>query len=244
MTEILAIIPARGGSKGIPHKNIRSFAGKPLIFYSIKTALNSKLISRVIVSTDDPKIRNVAIKFGAEAPFLRPKKYALDLSPDFPAFVHALTWLNKNEDYRPDIVVHLRPTSPLRNITRVDRAIELLLNHPKADSVRAVIIPSQNPFKMWSIQKNGFMKPLVQSKYKEAYNMPRQLLPKVFWQTGYVDAVRASTILKKHSMTGDYILPLLLNPDEWIDIDIPGDWKKAEEKVGFKPKHRSTSSAG
>ena len=244
MTEVLAIIPARGGSKGIPRKNILDFAGHPLLTYSIAAGLNAKSINRVIVSTDDMEIAEIARCYGAEIPFLRPAQYAQDNTPDLPVFVHALQWLIRHEDYRPDVVVHLRPTSPLRRVKQIDASVQLLLDHPKADSVRTVITPSQNPFKMWTIQANGFLKPLIKTKRQEAYNLPRQALPKVFWQTGYMDAIRTSTILEKHSMTGNRILPLVLNPSDWIDIDTPDDWQKAENlllsgkitfsKLGFK----------
>ena len=244
MTEVLAIIPARGGSKSIPRKNILDFAGHPLLAYSIAAGLKAKLVKRVIVSTDDKEIAEIALHYGAEVPFLRPAQYAQDDTPDLPVFVHSLQWLIKHEDYCPDIVVHLRPTSPLRRVKQIEAAVQLLLDHPEADSVRTVIIPCQNPFKMWTIQADGLMKPLIKTKHKEAYNLPRQALPKVFWQTGYVDAIRTSTILEKHSMTGKRILPLVLNPGDWIDIDTPDDWQKAENlllsgkitfsKLGFK----------
>lgn len=244
MTEILAIIPARGGSKSIPRKNILDFAGHPLLAYSIAAGLTAKSINRVIVSTDDKEIAEIARRYGAEVPFIRPAKYAQDDTPDLPVFVHTLQWLIRHEGYRPDAIVHLRPTSPLRRVKQIDASVQLLLNHPEADSVRTVIVPCQNPFKMWTIQTNGFLKPLIKTKRKEAYNLPRQTLPKVFWQTGYVDAIRTSTILEKHSMTGNRILPLVLNPDNWIDIDTLDDWQKAEnllvsgkitfKKLGFK----------
>src|SRR3989344_749868 len=113
-SRILALIPARGGSKGVPGKNIRLLAGAPLIAHSIRAAQESNYIDRVIVSTDDEKIAEVARIYGAEVPFLRPKEFAQDLTPDYPVFEHCLQWLAANENYRPDIVVHLRPTGPLR----------------------------------------------------------------------------------------------------------------------------------
>jgi CMP-N-acetylneuraminic acid synthetase len=114
MTETLALIPARGGSKGIPRKNIKSFAGYPLIAWSIAAAKQSSLVTRVIVSTDDEEIAAVAREWGAETPFLRPDELAQDKTTDLPVFEHALKWLEDVEGYRPDIVVQLRPTSPFR----------------------------------------------------------------------------------------------------------------------------------
>ena len=123
MTEILALIPARGGSKGIPRKNIRDFAGYPLIAWSIAAALQAKSISRVIVSTDDREIAEVARQYGAETPFMRPQELAQDRTTDFPVFVHALKWLEDIEAYSPKIVVQLRPTSPIRPVDCVDSAV-------------------------------------------------------------------------------------------------------------------------
>ncbi len=145
--EVLAIIPARGGSKGIPRKNIRNFAGYPLIAYSIAAGLQAKYITRVIVSTDDEEIAAVARQYGAETPFLRPVEIAQDNSTDLPLFEHALQWLNSNEGYHPEIVVQLRPTSPLRPLTLVDDAVKLLLETPTADCVRGVVSAGQNPHK-------------------------------------------------------------------------------------------------
>jgi CMP-N-acetylneuraminic acid synthetase len=226
--QVLVLIPARGGSKSIPRKNIRSFAGHPLIAYSIAAGLSAETVTRVIVSTDDEEIAAIARHYGAETPFLRPQEYSQDQTPDLPVFLHALHWLEANEDYRPEIVVQLRPTSPLRRVHHIDQAVYSLIEHPEADAIRTVCVPFQNPFKMWRIVENGLMKPLIETKYKEAYNMPRQALPEVYWQTGYVDAAWADTILNKNSMTGDHILPLVIDPGEWIDIDSPDDWRRAE----------------
>jgi CMP-N-acetylneuraminic acid synthetase len=227
-TEILAIIPARGGSKSIPRKNIRSFAGHPLIAYSIAAGLAAEAVTRLLVSTDDEEIAAVARRYGAETPFLRPPEFAKDQTPDLPVFQHALHWLEQHEGYRPEIVVQLRPTSPLRQVWHIDQAVYRLLERPEVDSVRAVCVPFQNPFKMWRIDPDGFMQPLIQTGYSEPYNLPRQALPDVYWQTGYVDATWADTILKKNSMTGEYILPLIVDPGDWIDIDSPSDWRNAE----------------
>src|SRR6266545_922025 len=138
MTEILALIPARGGSKGIPRKNIRSFAGYPLIAWSIAAAKQSELVKRLIVSTDDEEIASVARQWGAETPFLRPTELAQDKTTDLPVFEHAIQWLEKNEDYYPEIMVQLRPTSPIRPKGILDHAVHILLEHSDADCVRGV----------------------------------------------------------------------------------------------------------
>jgi CMP-N-acetylneuraminic acid synthetase len=227
--ETLAIIPARGGSKSIPHKNIRLLAGFPLIAYSIAAGRAAELVSRVIVSTDDAEIADVAREYGAQVPFLRPAEHAGDGTPDLPVFQHALQWLAANENYHPEIVVQLRPTSPFRRVWHIDQAVMRLIEHPEADAIRTVCTPFQNPFKMWRISPDGVMHPLIElSSIPEPFNMPRQALPEVYWQTGYVDAAWADTILAKNSMTGSRILPLVINPSEWIDIDSVDDWRRAE----------------
>lgn len=233
MTETLALIPARGGSKGIPRKNIRLFAGYPLIAWSIAAAKQSELVTRIIVSTDDEEIASVAREWGAEAPFLRPAEISQDKTTDLPVFEHALKWLEEVEGYRPDVVVQLRPTSPIRPKNMLDDAIRILLNHKDADCVRGVVPAAQNPFKMWRF--NGEDKPLNPllevDGIKEPYNAPRQILPPVYWQTGHVDAIRVSTILQKHSLTGDVIYPLLIDPKYTVDIDTLSDWAKYEALV-------------
>lgn len=250
MSQVLALIPARGGSKSIPRKNIRPFAGHPLIAYSIAAGLFAETVTRVIVSTDDDEIAAVARRYGAETPFLRPDEYSQDNTPDLPVFQHALNWLEEHEGYRPEIVVHLRPTSPFRRVSHIDEAVYRLMARPEADAVRTVCVPFQNPFKMWRIEPDGFMRPLgVELGIShEPYNQPRQMLPEVYWQTGYVDVAWSDTILVKDSMTGERILPLIIDPSQWIDIDSADDWRRAErllesgeitfEDLGYKIENR------
>ncbi len=216
---IIALIPARGGSKSIPLKNIKLFCGKPLIVHSIEAALACPSINRTIVSTDSDKIAGISRDAGADVPFLRPEEHSQDDTPDLPVFIHCLEWLKRHEDYEPDIIVHLRPTSPLRTAEMIEKAIQALVDDPEADAVRAVCEPSQNPFKMWEIGKDGFMSPLVKTNITEQYNQPRQKLPMVYWQNGYIDVTRRRTLLEKNSMTGDKIKPLIVENSDIIDID-------------------------
>ncbi len=230
-TEVLAIIPARGGSKGIPRKNIKPFAGYPLIAYSIAAGLQSELTTRVIVSTDDEEIAAVARKWGAQTPFLRPAEFAADNTLDLPVFQHALKWLKEHEGYVPDVVVQLRPTSPARPVGMVDEAIRLLLDHPEADSVRGVVPADENPHKMWRVDtETGLMHGLLKVEgIDEPYNAPRQKLPPVYWQTGHIDAIRPErTFMAGDSMSGKNIMPLFLDPSYTIDIDTPFDWMRYE----------------
>ena len=228
--EVLAIIPARGGSKGIPRKNIRDFAGFPLIAYSIAAGTQSKTVTRTIVSTDDEEIAAVSRTYGAETPFLRPAEYAQDNTTDLPVFQHALGWLRDHEGYSPDVIVQLRPTSPVRPRSCVDDAVNLLLAHPEADSVRGVVEADQCPYKMWLIDPlKGFMNPLIGVEgISEAYNAPRQQLPKAFWQIGHIDAIRPQVILEQNSMSGKVIMPLVMDPRYTVDIDTLRDWQQAE----------------
>lgn len=228
---VVAIIPARGGSKGIPHKNIKRFAGYPLIAYSIAAAQQSRYVTRIIVSTDDPEIAAVARDWGAETPFLRPAEISGDTTLDLPVFQHAVRWLEENEGYRSDIVVQLRPTSPFRTPGLIDEAVQRLIDHPEADSVRGVVPSGENPFKMWRIDEaTGQMHGLLAvDGVDEPYNSPRQALPKTYWQTGHIDAIRPErTFMAGESMSGKVILPLHLDPSIKVDIDTPADWERYE----------------
>jgi len=166
---------------------------------------------------------------GAEVPFLRPAELAQDLSVDLPLFTHALSWLKEHENYRPDVIIQLRPTSPIRPVELVDGAIQLLLDHPEAHSVRGVIPSGQNPHKMWQIEKDGCMKPLLPiDGVSEPFNAPRQELPQTYWQTGHIDAIRTSTVLDLNSLSGTVILPYIIDPAFTVDIDSLRDWSRAE----------------
>lgn len=220
-SEVLAIVPARGGSRGLPRKNVKELGGCPLIAYIIATSLRARTVSRVIVSTDDGEIAEIAVRFGAEVPFMRPIELAADDTPDLPVFLHALEWLETKENFRPEIIVHLRPTSPFCRPEEIDLGVQLLLGCPETDSVRMVCPPFQNPFKMWQIGDDGFLVPLTNIPISEPYNQPRQKLPPAFLQCG-LDIIRRRTILEQKSMTGHKILPLVSSRsdwDNWVDID-------------------------
>lgn len=218
--EVLALIPARGGSKSIPRKNLLVLAGKPLIAYSIEQALASRHITRTIVSTDDAEIANVARAHGAEVPFMRPAEYAQDDSTDLDVFHHALATLRDRDGYTCDCVVHLRPTGPLRRVAVIDEAIETLLQATDADSLRSVSWPAQTPYKMW--RRNGpYLEPLLRLEgTAEPQCQPRQALPEVFWQNGYVDIVRPRVILEQRLMCGTRVIPFVTRGPV-LEIDYP-----------------------
>lgn len=228
--EILALIPARGGSKSIPRKNLVVVRGKPLIAYSIEQALASRHITRTIVSTDDDEIADVARRFGAEVPFIRPAELAQDDSRDLEVFRHALNWLLEIERYRCELVVHLRPTGPVRRVSLVDDAIERLLADSSAHSLRAVSRPIQSPYKMWRIT-DGYLTPLLHVEtMPEAHSAPRQHLPEVMWQNGYVDIIRPSVVLEAGSMVGTRILPFIVD-EPVVELDYEDSLPALEEAL-------------
>lgn len=231
--KILAIIPARSGSKGLPGKNIKPLLQHPLIGYSIKAALESEHITRVTVNTDDEEIASIAKNYGAEIPFIRPAYLAEDLSTDLEVFTHQLQWMKENENYVPDIIVQLRPTSPVRFVKWIDEAIEKLLQS-NADSIRAVTESPLTPYKMWRLTGEDAMQPLLQEpSIKEAYNQPRQNLPVIYWQTGTMDVIRTNVITELSSMSGKTILPFIIEKKYAIDIDDVNSFYKAEEIIQY-----------
>jgi CMP-N-acetylneuraminic acid synthetase len=228
---VLAIVPARSGSKSAPHKNVASFRGRPLLAHSVEHGLRARNVDRVLVSTDSPRYRELALAAGAEVPFLRPDELSHDHSTDLEVFIHALRWLESHEGYAPDLVVHLRPTAPTRQVVDVERAVELLCGDAAADSVRSVVEAPDTPYKMWRPGADGALRPLLSGPLPESYNLPRQLLPTVYLQNASVDVVRAR-VIREGSMTGTRVLPYVMDRmadvDQWpelarLDLTPPGE---------------------
>jgi CMP-N-acetylneuraminic acid synthetase len=231
MTEVLAIVPARGGSKGLPGKNLRLLAGHPLLAYGIAAGLQAKLVDRVICSTDSEEIAEVARQYGAEVPFLRPTAFAQDESPDIDFFNHAITELDKS-GYRPDIIVQLRPSDPIRRQGLVDDAVQLMIDNPDAHSVRSITEPDYSPYKMWVINESGTLDTLLQLPgVSEPYNLPRQELPEVWWHIGVLDLVRTDVVTETNSLSGTIILPLKVDRAASADIDTFDDFERAEKLI-------------
>jgi CMP-N,N'-diacetyllegionaminic acid synthase len=232
--KILCLIPARSGSKGIPNKNIKLLNGKPLLAYSIEQAQASSYSNnmRIILTTDSEEYAEIGKKYGAEAPFIRPNDISQDLSTDLEFIKHALAWLSINENYNPDIILQLRPTQPHRKISDIDIALNMFIeNMEKYDSLRSVVEFEKSPFKMYTIGNNTLV-PLfntVGDIIIEPYNQCRQILPKTYLHNGYIDIVKAS-IVKHDKISGDRILPYIMNINDTIDIDYEEDWKNAESK--------------
>jgi N-acylneuraminate cytidylyltransferase len=227
--QVLAVIPARGGSKGIPRKNLQLLAGKPLVAHAIETGRAARLVTRVVCSTDDPEIAALARAAGAEVPFLRPAELARDTSEDWSVFVHVLDWLEREEGWRPDLIVNLRPTSPLRRPSHVDGAIELLLQ-TGADSVKAVCLARQHPHKMWLRQGDGAIEPFLKTAFRltRGPDVPRAELEDVYWQNGVVDVTRREVIRDQRVMIGRHVAGLVTETADSIDIDTTLDLLLAE----------------
>lgn len=228
--EVLAIIQARGGSKGIPKKNIKILAGKPLIAWTIEEAKKSKLLTRLIVSTDDEEIAQIAKQYGAEVPFMRPAEFAQDLSTSLDVNLHALEWLEKNENYIPDAVVMLPPTTPLRLVADIDKAVDILLKSPDADSVKPIMEGAKHPYK--SLKINGeFVEPFLPKEitgHDEPYDLPRQIFPNAYIYTGVLQAMWRKTLVEQKSMTGKKAKYFLMDPENCINIDSPTEFELAE----------------
>ena len=220
--KILCIIPARSGSKGLSDKNIMDFKGKPLLSWSIEHAQQSKYSKnmKIIVSTDSEKYAEISKQYGAEVPFLRPSNISGDMSTDFECIKHCVDWLKENENYEPDIILHLRPTQPCRKIEHVNLAIETFINNRcKYDSLRSVIPVEKSPYKMYSIN-NDELKPLFceVNNIKEPYNQARQLLPQCYLHNGYIDILNTD-ILTNNTISGTKMYPFVMDMDNNIDID-------------------------
>jgi CMP-N-acetylneuraminic acid synthetase len=226
---VLALVPARGGSKGIPRKNLQLLGGRPLVTHAVTAGLHASLVTRVVCSTDDAEIAEVARAAGADVPFLRPVELAADASEDWPVFGHALDWLEHHEGWAPDLVVNLRPTSPLRTAAHVDAAIRLLLE-TGADSVKAVCLARQHPHKMWLRQADGLLEPFLKTPFRlsRGPDVPRAELQDVYWQNGVVDVTRREVIREQGMMIGARVAGLVTAPEESIDIDTPLDLALAE----------------
>ncbi len=223
---ILAIVPARGGSKGIPRKNIYPLCDRPLIYYTIKAIQKSEMITRAIISTDSKEILNIATGYGLEAPFVRPAELAQDDTPALPVVRHAIEWLAETENYRADYIILLQPTSPLRTENHIDEALTKLIRSG-ADSVISVVEIPHN-FTPGSIMKleGEHLSPYL--PMDESCNL-RQLKPVFYARNGAaIYAFTYSCLMDKHSIYGEKILPYLMGKECSIDVDDLFDLKLCE----------------
>lgn len=218
---ICAIIPARSGSKGIKNKNIRLLDGFPMIAYTIAAAKLAKNIDRIIVSTDSREYADIAVKYGAEAPVLRPCEIAGDYSTDLEFMQHIVNWLYENERSVPEYFVHLRPTNPLRDVNIIENAVTAMKNDCTASSLRSAHRTNYCPYKWFSRDSNGYFRTLSDDMTLDDANKPRQEFPAVFIPDGYVDVLRTEYIVNNDKIHGDLMIGFEV-PD-CIDIDFNED---------------------
>lgn len=232
--KVMAVIGARSGSKGLPHKNIRLLAGKPLMAWIIEAALGSRYINRVIVSTDSEIYAEIAKAFGAEVPFFRPKELAQDRSPEFEFVKHAVDWLRENENYQPDFVVRLHPTSPLQTGEDIDKCVEILLSDPSADSAVVIAEARQHPHKALKLVPDGqgghHLKTYITESGRDVTPLGRQSYEKAFFRANLI-ASRLRTIEEMASLTGDVVRHYLIPQLRTIDIDSDFDFFIAEQLI-------------
>lgn len=231
LPRIIAFIPARSGSKRIKHKNIRQLQGHPLLAYSIASSMSSNIFAKVIVSTDSKLYADIASYYGAEVPFLRPRKFANEVSPDFEWAHHALEQLKSQQEVY-DYFAILRPTSPFRKPETIRRAWKEMIKDPEADSLRAVEKTHHHPAKMWIVnKKKNRMKPIMENPDKAGtpwHSLQYPSLPEVYVQNASLEIARTSCIFEKRSISGENIIPFFTQDDEGIDINTQYDWHHAQ----------------
>ena len=230
--KIVALIPARSGSKGIPHKNIKGYHNLPLITHSINIAKKSSYITDIVVSTDSKEYKELCEKNGAKCPFLRPVEISGDLSTDYEFIKHYVEWMQKNDNENiPDLIVQLRPTYPNRRIFDLNKCIQILIENQEYTSLRTVIPYEKSPYKMY-LTKDNVLKPLFEevNGLNEPYNRCRQDLPTTYLHNGCIDVIRTSSFIKYDSITGPKIYAYIMDKEEVNDIDSLEDWEKSELK--------------
>lgn len=222
---ILAIIPARGGSKGVPSKNIRPMLGKSLVERTFETARQSKLLDKIILSTDNEDIASVGKKIGLEVPFIRPVQYALDTSSMLDVVLHALNFLEQTEDYQPDAVMVLQPTSPLRKTEHIETAIQLLKDKDAVCSL--VQLPMEmSPHYVMKITAEGYLDYFLEEGRKIKR---RQDAARAFLREGTIYLAKVETLFKYNNFYGDRCVPMIIPNEESLSIDTKDDWKLAEK---------------
>ncbi len=215
--EVWAIIPARGGSKGVPRKNIKKMGGYPLIAYSIAVCKMSRIISRIVVSTDDEEIATIAKEYGAEVPFIRPKEAAGDNSTDYEFMDHAITWFADNEGFVPEFFAHIRATTPIRDSKIVDDAIEKFMNAPMFTSLRSAHKASESPYKWFLKNENGTFGSAMDELDNETINNSRSSFQDFYIPDGYVDVLRTEYIIKNKKLHGGMMMAYESPPCTEVD---------------------------
>jgi CMP-N,N'-diacetyllegionaminic acid synthase len=221
---ILAVITARGGSKGVPRKNIKKLGGRPLISYTIDIAKKSDLITDLIVSTDDVEIADIARKNGANVPFIRPEELSRDHIPHLPVMKHSIKFMENKLGIMFDYIVILQPTSPFRTKEDLDGTIKKLIDTGADSAVSVVEIEENHPVKIKKLEGNRVLPYCAE----EVEGTRRQDLPTAYKRSGAVYAMKRDLIMKEDKLYGDYIAGYVVPKERSIDIDTPLDWEKAE----------------
>jgi CMP-N,N'-diacetyllegionaminic acid synthase len=235
---IIALIPARGGSQRVKGKNIRELGGKPLIAYTIEAALAVKNIDRVIVSTDNDEIADIAMKHGAEVPFLRPPELSTSDATEYAFHAHAVDTLQTQESYQVDMIVNLYPTTPFRKQESISRALDIMLEDPNADSLRSVRKCKEHPYKMW-VKNGSYLNRFVRVDDPSKQTLSYHLLPEVYIQNASIYIVRKETLVKYQNTIGENVICFEMDDTESIDINYDMDFLFAShlvdlEKAGYK----------
>ena len=230
---VVGLITARGGSKGIPRKNVKLLAGKPLIAWTIEAALQSRSLSRVIVSTDDEEIAHVARQWGAEVPFMRPAELAQDYSPHMSVVTHAIRWLDAEQAAQPEYIMLLQPTTPLRNVHDIDLAVALAVEK-EADAVVSVSSIQDHPYLSKTITEEGNLLDFLPKP--EGY-LARQSFPPVYSLNGAIYLARRELLLEKETWYTSQTLAYVMPPERSLDIDTPWDLYLANLILKDRSKH-------
>lgn len=233
MDEIIALIPARSGSKGIANKNIQSLGNHPLIAWSIMAAKKSKLFKKIVVSTDSEEYAQIAIRYGAEVPFIRPKEISEDYSTDYDFIVHALDWFLDNGG-EPKYIAHLRPTTPLRNPALFEEALNLLKNTKKATALRSAHEMSESAYKTFEIISEGCFKRVGSNTTKlDNANNARQMFPSTYQANGYIDILSTEFIRNNHIIHGDWVVPFITPVT--LEVDTEEDFFFIRQQLELSP---------
>jgi CMP-N,N'-diacetyllegionaminic acid synthase len=235
---VLGVVTARAGSKGIPGKNTRPLAGKPLIAYTVECALASGVFDRLILSTDDEEAARIARELGCEVPFIRPAELSADDTPHLPVMQHAVAWMRDKQGYEADWVMILMPTSPLRQPSHIVESVALALRSG-ADSVVSVDeIPAHfNPMRAVTIDQDGWARLLVGDRPVKRRPVRRQDVPKAWVFNGAIYLFRGSllTLHDEPSLYGDRVAAYVMPAPYGSNIDDPEDWAKVERLLGRLP---------
>lgn len=215
--KIVCLIPARKNSKGIKNKNIIPLEGRPLLAYSILASKQSSKIERTIVSTDSSQIRDIAISYGAEVPFLRPAFASEDWSTDYDVISHFLEWFKRNDEEYPEYIVYLRPTTPLREIKVIDSAIKFIKKSKDATALRSIHEMSETSYKTLRIKDKYLMNICSDTYDMDLANQPRQEYESTYSANGYIDIFIPSYIEKHKTLLGDKVIPFITSQVAELD---------------------------